>query len=52
MPTYDKAATFLRDWAALRPDQRLLFLEAVAKSVTRPLARYKLLFMRLAIVCA
>ena len=33
MPTYDKVATFLRDWAALRPDQRRQFLEAVAKMV-------------------
>lgn len=33
MPTFDKLSTFLRDWALLSDEQKLLFMAAVAKMV-------------------
>jgi hypothetical protein len=33
MPTYDKEQRFLRDWAALSPEQRRLFIDAVGNMV-------------------
>ena len=31
MPTFDKLASFLRDWALLTPQQKALFMQAVGK---------------------